>query len=248
MRLENKAAIVTGGARGIGAAIVRQFAQEGASVTIVDCSAPPNLDALMQNCAESGRPPLWIESDIASPEVHEPIVRRTIERFGKLDILVNNAGIQIRESFLEARPETWDRIFGVNLKGSYFLAQRAALAMPHGGKIINIASVHDETPHRNNSIYCLTKAAMKMLTKSLALELSERRIHVNSISPGVIATDINRDVLADEEFRRRLAAQVPLRRIGVPEDIAGAAVYLASAESDYVTGSTLYVDGGLLLQ
>lgn len=248
MRLEGKSAIVTGGARGIGAAIVRQFAREGASMVIVGRSAPSDLDMLIQFCADAGRPPLWIEADISNIDLHEQIVRRTVERFGRLDVLVNNAGIQIRERFLEARVESWDRIFGVNLKGPYFLSQRAAIAMEQGGKIINVASVHDKSPHRNNSIYCLTKAAMKMLTKSLALELAERRIHVNSISPGAIATNINKDVFADEEFRRRLAAEIPLGRIGVPEDIAGAAVYLASAESDYVTGSTFYIDGGLLLR
>jgi glucose 1-dehydrogenase len=241
MRLEGKVAIVTGGAGGIGAAIVRRFAHEGAAVTIVDCSAPESRE-------DHPVKPLWVQVDIADCAGHDQIIRRTVEHFGHLDILVNNAGVQIRESFLEARMESWDRIFGVNLKGPYFLSQRAAVNMGAGGKIINVASVHDKTPHRNNSIYCLTKAAMKMLTKSLALELAEYRINVNSISPGAIATDINRDVLSDEGFRRQLAETIPLGRIGSPDDIAGAAVYLASGESDYVTGSTFYVDGGLLLR
>jgi glucose 1-dehydrogenase len=247
MRLEGKTAIVTGGARGIGCAIVTRFACEGASVVIVDSSAPSNLEELMRNCAESGRPALWIEADIGNPDGHELILQRTLERYGRLDVLVNNAGVQIRESFLDAQVETWDRVLAVNLKGPYFLSQRAAFVMKPGGGIINIASIHDEAPHRGNSIYCLSKAAMKMLTKSLALELAERRIRVNSISPGAIETNINKDVLSNEEFRERLVAEIPLARIGVPEDIAGAAVFLASAESDYVTGSTLYVDGGLLL-
>jgi len=238
MRLEGKVAIVTGGSGGIGAAIVSRFVREGASVTIVDTSEPSNR-------ADAGTP--WIEADIANPDVYGLIVRECLDRYGKLDVLVNNAGIQIREPFLEAKVESWNRIFAVNLKAPYFLAQRAALAMEKGGTIINIASVHDETPHRHNSIYCLTKAAMRMLTKSLALELAERGIRVNSISPGAIATNINRDVLSDEDSRRRLMAQIPLARIGVPEDIAGAAVFLASAESSYVTGATLYIDGGLLL-
>jgi glucose 1-dehydrogenase len=238
VRLAGKVAIITGGARGIGAAIAGRFAREGACVAIVDCLRPD----------DAAPPPLWIEADVADLDTHGPIVCRTVERFGRLDVLVNNAGTQIREGFLDARPESWDRIFGVNLKGPYFLTQHAAQAMEQGGSIINIASIHDEAPHCNNSIYCLTKAAMKMLTKSLALELAERRIRVNSISPGAIETNINRDVLTDERFRRHLAAEIPLGRIGVPEDIAGAAVYLASADSDYVTGSTFYVDGGLLLR
>jgi glucose 1-dehydrogenase len=247
MRLAGKVAIVTGGARGIGRAIVARFACEGASVAIVDCSAPADLDELMRSCAATGRDALWIEADVGNPSAHDLILQGTIERYGRLDVLVNNAGMQIREPFLDARVESWDRVFDVNLKGPYFLSQRAAYAMMPGGGIINVASIHDETPHRGNSIYCLTKAAMKMVTKSLALELAERRIRVNSISPGAIATNINQDVLSNEEIRRRLIAEIPLARIGVPEDIAGAAVFLASGESDYITGSTLYVDGGLLL-
>lgn len=241
MKLQGKVAIVTGGSGGIGAAIVRRFAREGAAVVIADYSVPSFAEKHQVE-------PFWIQADVADCARHEQIVNCAVERFGKLDILVNNAGVQVREEFLKANIESWDRIFGVNLKGPYFLSQRAALKMGRGGRIINIASIHDETPHRNNSIYCLTKAGMKMLTKSLALELADCCINVNSISPGAIATDINRDVLSDEEFRRHLASEIPLGRIGIPDDITGAAVYLASGESDYVTGSTFYVDGGLLLR
>lgn len=248
MRLERKVAIVTGGARGIGAAIVRRFAQEGAAVTIVDCSASAELGGLMQICADCGREALWIKGDIADLEIHERIVGQTLERFGEVHLLVNNAGIQIREPFAQARVESWDRIFGVNLKGPYFLSQLVASRMGQGGRIINIASVHDTRPHRNNSIYCLTKAAMKMLTRSLALELADRQINVNAISPGAIETNINKDVLSSAAFRRQLADSIPLGRIGAPDDVAGAAVYLAAADSEYVTGSTFYVDGGLLLR
>ena len=113
VRLEGKTAIVTGGARGIGCAIVRRFAREGASVAIVDSSAPSNLDELMRSCALANRDALWIEGDVGNPDIHELIVKRTIERYGRLDVLVNNAGIQVREPFLEARVETWDRIFSV---------------------------------------------------------------------------------------------------------------------------------------
>jgi glucose 1-dehydrogenase len=238
MRLDGKVAIVTGGARGIGAAIAGQFVREGAWVTVADrCAA-----------GDSGPRTAFFEADIGNLESHPALIAATVERFGKLDILVNNAGIQIREPFAEASPLSWDRTFAVNLKGPFFLSQHAVRSMSAGGKIINIASVHDETPHRGSSIYSLTKSAMKMLTKCLALELAPLGIDVNSISPGAIATGMNQDALSDPDFRDRLAARIPLGRIGKPEDIAGAAVYLASAESDYMTGTTIYVDGGLLLR
>lgn len=234
MRLAGRVAIVTGGARGIGAAIAAAFEREGASVLIADRLPPP--------CGA------FVEADIGDLSTHQRVISVALDRFGKLDVLVNNAGIQIREPFLEARAESWDQTFAVNLKGPFFLAQQAARAMAEGGKIINIASVHDETPQSGNAVYSLTKAAMKMVTKCLAVELAPRRICVNSISPGAIATEMNRDALDQDDRRTRLAAAIPLGRIGAPEDIAGAAIYLASAESDYVTGATFYVDGGFLLQ
>jgi glucose 1-dehydrogenase len=163
---------------------------------------------------------------------------------------VNNAGIEFHEPFLQASVPTWERTLGVNLRGPYFLSRVAAEVMRRsgGGKIINISSVHDVTPLRDRAIYSISKGGMAMLVKSLALELAEYNIHVNAISPGAILTDMNRESLSDPTRRARLLDQIPLGRIGRAEDIVGAAVYLASPESDYVTGSTLYVDGGLLLR
>ena len=141
-------------------------------------------------------------------------------------------------------------LFRSNVKGAYFLAQRAAkvmIATGGGGKILNISSVHDKTPHRNNSIYTLTKGAMKMMTKALALELAEHKINVNSLAPGAILTGINREVLGDPGHRRKVLDKIPLRRIGDVEDVVGGAILLVSPDADYITGATLYVDGGLLL-
>ncbi len=139
--------------------------------------------------------------------------------------------------------------FNVNLKGAYFLSQAAARAMMTfgGGKILNVSSIHDEVPIRNLSIYSITKGGMKMLTKSLAFELAEHKINVNSLSPGAILTDINREALSDPAYRARVIEKIPWKRIGEVADVVGAAVFLCSAESDYVTGATLYVDGGILL-
>ena len=167
-----------------------------------------------------------------------------------MDILVNNAGIEFHESVLDASAETWQRTIDVNLRGAYFLSCKAASLMSSGskgGSIINISSVHDVEPLRNRAIYSISKGGLMMLTKSLALELAVHNIRVNAISPGAILTDMNRARLSNSAKRDRLLARIPLQRIGEPEEIGGAAVFLASAESSYVTGTTIYVDGGLLL-
>jgi len=249
MRLAGKAAIVTGAGRGIGRAIALGYAREGASVAVnYSRSRDAAEDAVREIRAADGRA-IAVQADVANLDDHERLIDETRAAFGRLDILVNNAGIEINEPVLESKRETWDRTLDVNLKGSYFLAVGAARVMAGsgGGKIVNISSVHDVEPLRNRAIYSITKSGLLMLVKSLALELAEYGIYVNGISPGAILTDMNRAHLTDPPRRERLLASIPLKRIGDPEDVVGAAVFLASAESDYITGTTIYVDGGLLL-
>lgn len=238
MRLAKKVAMVTGAASGIGRAIALAFLKEGAAVAAIDLT-DAQYGQSENNFAQKG--------DISDPAVRDHFLEATLERFGTVDILVNNAGMEIKAPFLEATMEAWDSILNVNLKAPYFLAQQTAKTMMPGGRIINIASVHDERPHVGNSIYSISKAGMKMLTKALARELAGRGILVNAISPGAIETGINRDVLGNQEARRAVESRIPLGRVGCAEDIANAAVYLASRDSEYVTGATIYVDGGLLL-
>ncbi len=163
---------------------------------------------------------------------------------------MNNAGIEFNEPVLDPTETTWDQTIGVNLKGAYFLSCKAAAIMARagGGKVIAVSSVHDVQPLRNRAIYFISKGGMMMLVKSLALELAEHNIHVNAISPGAILTDMNRAHLTEPARRQRMIDKIPVKRIGVPEDLIGVAVFLASSESDYVTGATIYVDGGLILQ
>jgi len=249
MRLAGKAAIVTGAGRGIGRAIALGYAREGASVAVnYSRSRDAAEDAVREIRAAGGRA-IAVQADVANLDDHERLIDETRAAFGRLDILVNNAGIEINEPVLESKRETWDRTLDVNLKGAYFLAVGAARVMAGsgGGKIVNISSVHDVEPLRNRAIYSITKSGLLMLVKSLALELAEYGIYVNGISPGAILTDMNRAHLTDPPRRERLLANIPLKRIGDPEDVVGAAVFLASAESDYITGTTIYVDGGLLL-
>jgi glucose 1-dehydrogenase len=241
VRLKDRVAIVTGGGRGIGQAISVGLAREGAAVVVNYSRSAKLAEEVAERIHLSGGRAVAIRADVKELGEHDRLVSAAIERFGSLNILVNNAGIEILEPFLEAR--------AVNLKGAYFLSRKAAEAMIRsgGGKIINISSVHDVEPLRNRAIYSMSKGGMTMMTRSLALELAEHKINVNSISPGAILTDMNRKSLSEPGRLERLLGKIPLRRIGEIGDIAGAAVFLASAESDYVTGSTIYVDGGLLL-
>lgn len=249
MRLAGKTAIVTGAARGIGKAIAAGFAREGAGVIVTDILGEL-AEATASKITQAGGSALAVTADLADLSTHESLVKAACDRFGRLDILVNNAAVEPRAPFLEATVEEWERTINVNLRAPYFLSQRAAHAMlkTGGGRIINIASIHDEQPLRTISIYTITKGGLRMLTRSLALELAEHNINVNAVAPGAILTDLNRGVLEDPAYYAKVTAKIPNGRIGAPSDVVGAVVFLASDEADYVTGATLYVDGGLRLQ
>lgn len=250
MRLKNRVAIVTGSGRGIGAALAEGFAREGAAVVVNYSASEEAAGHVVRRIQEAGGRAVSHRADIGDLATHAGLIGKALSAFGALDILVNNAAIDRRAPFLKATPQHWDEVFAVDLKGPYFLAQSAARSMveaERGGAILNIASVHDVQAHRNNSLYTLAKGGMKMMTKCLALELAEYGIRVNSLSPGAIATDINRKVLSDEAFRKTVIGKIPLGRIGSVEEMVGAAVLLVSDEGSYITGSTLYADGGLLL-
>jgi glucose 1-dehydrogenase len=249
MRLPNKTAIVTGAARGIGKAIAQGFAHEGASVIVADILGEQAEQTAVEIRAAGGNARA-VTVDLADLNTHETLVNTACERFGRLDILVNNAAIEPRALFLDATLEDWEQTINVNLRAPYFLSQRAAHAMlkTGGGKIINLASTHEIRPLRNISIYSISKGGLMMLTKALALELAEHRINVNAIAPGAILTELNRAVLADETYHAKVTAKIPQGRIGATIEVTGAAIFLASDEADYVTGTTIYVDGGLLLQ
>ncbi len=249
MRLKDRVAIVTGASRGIGQAIALGLAREGAAVVVNNSRADGSAaDVARRICASGGRA-LAVPADIRDLQEQDRLVSSAVEQFGRLDVLVNNAGVEFREPFLQTRPETWDQTVAVNLKAPYFLSQKAAAIMMRsgGGKILNISSVHDHHPLRDRSAYAISKGGLAMLTKSLAFELAEHGITVNAISPGAIRTDMNRESLSVPENLSRCMEKIALKRLGEVGDIVGAAVFLASSESDYVTGATLYVDGGMLL-
>jgi glucose 1-dehydrogenase len=247
MQLEGKVALVTGAATGIGEAIARAYGAAGARVTI---DYLHRREQANQICQEIGTgKAIAVQADVSKlPDINR-LMQRAIETFGRLDILVNNAGIEEPTPFLEITEEQWDRQLAVDLKGPFFMAQAAARQMvkQRKGKIINISSVHEDQPMPGNAPYCAAKGGLRMLTRTLADELAPYQINVVAIGPGAIATPINQKTLSDPQKVQTLLSNIPLGRIGKAEDVAGLAAWLASDASDYVTGTTFFIDGGLMV-
>jgi len=251
MKLKDQVAIVTGAGKGIGVALAKGLAREGAAVVVNYSRSAAEAENVADDIIKAGGRASTVQADVSDLSQHDRLISAALNNFGRLDILINNAGIEYRESFLTTTEEQFDHTLGVNLKGVYFLSQKAAQVMVDagkGGKIINISSCHDTAPLNMRSAYGVSKGGLKMLTRSLALELATHKINVNAVSPGAILTEMNRESLSKPDVRARLLARIPWDRLGEVEDCVGAVVFLASAESDYVTGATLYVDGGLLLR
>jgi glucose 1-dehydrogenase len=247
-RLEGRVALVTGSSRGIGRGIALRFAREGAVVALhYNRSAKGAEEALAEIRALGGSAEAF-KADVSSVSAVEALVAAAAARFGALDVLVNNAGVEKRVPFLDVTESDWDAVVDVNLKGAFFAAQAFAKhlrAAKRPGKIINVSSVHEDLPFPNFAPYCASKGGLRMLTRTLAVELRGTGITVNGIAPGAIATPMNRSLLEDRAKRDALLAQIPLGRIGEPEDVAAIAAFLASSDADYVTGASLFVDGGL---
>ncbi len=250
MALQNKVAIVTGGSLGIGAAIVRRLARDGASVTLDYHSHSGAAEAVAQDVESHGGKVLVVQADVSSVSSMQNLVAETVKAFGRLDILVNDAGIEEPTPFVEVAEDSFDRQIAVDLKGPYFATQAAArqmIAQGDGGCIINISSVHEDLPMVGNAVYCAAKGGLRMLTRTLATELAKHRIRIINVGPGAVATPINKATLDDPQKRAALLSEVPLNRIGQPEDVANAVAWLASDEASYVTGTTLFIDGGLMV-
>jgi len=178
----------------------------------------------------------------------EQTVTQAVQQFGRLDIAVSNAGIEIKKPFLEVPDDEWNKVIAVNLTGSFLVSQISARQMVkqgQGGRLIFISSVHEDIPFPQYTAYCASKGGIRMLMRNLCLELAPHKITANNIAPGAIATPINQAVLKDQQETQNALEEIPLRRFGKPEEVASVAVFLASAEADYVTGSTYYIDGGM---
>lgn len=248
MKLRDKVAIVTGSTSGIGRAIVILFAQEGAKVMVTGRS-PERLDEVVKTIKTSRGECIGISADLTKLTEIKKVVGNTIKEFGKLDILVNCAGVYELANFLEVSEGFYDRTMNINLKSVFFMCQRAAKEMikQGKGKIINFSSIGGgKIGLATGSVYCTSKGGVVSLTQTLAVELAPYHINVNAISPGNIRTPMNEHLLAEPDYLKVMLDMTPWGRIGETQDITFAALYLASEESDYVTGIQLVIDGGIV--
>jgi glucose 1-dehydrogenase len=248
MRLQNKVAIVTGASSGIGRTIALAFAGEGAAVTVDYVGNQDEAEAVVAQIEDSGGKALAVRADITTREDVEGLVRETVEQLGRLDVMVNNAGIENRMPFLETPLEVWNKIIAVNLTGPWLGCQVAAKRMAEQGepgRIINISSIHEERSMPTNAPYCAAKGGLRMLTRTIAVELAPYGITVNNIAPGAVETPINVNLKESPDQMEKLLSEIPLGRMGQPEEVAELALYLASDASAYVTASTFFIDGGL---
>ena len=249
MRLEGKVALITGAARGQGAAEARLFAQEGAKVIVADVSDPEGI-AVAAEIAEAGGDAIYVHLDVTDESEWEAAVQSAITSFGKLDILVNNAGIWRRGHVMETSSEQWDDIMDVNAKG-VFLGTKSAIPEMRkagGGSIVNISSTAGLVGSKTSSAYSASKGAVRIFSKSTAIQYAPEGIRANSIHPGPIDTDMGDQVWPDSTSREASISRTALSRIGTAQDIAYGALYLASDESSFVTGSELVIDGGVTAQ
>ncbi|MBV9392069.1 MAG: glucose 1-dehydrogenase [Verrucomicrobia bacterium] len=248
MKLSGKKALVTGSSQGIGETIAMRLAQEGADVIINYHSHPETGDAAAEEIRKLGRRSVAIQADLSKTQGVEDLVKKSVEQFGGLDILVNNAGVEKHASFWEMSEADYDLVLDTNLKGAFFAAQefvRHRMQVKQPGKIINISSVHEELPFPHFTSYCASKGAMKMMMRNIAIELAPFGITVNNIAPGAIETPINKALMNNPDKLKALLENIPLGRLGTTNDVAGVAAFLASADADYITGTTIFVDGGL---
>ncbi len=250
MRLQNKVAFISGGARGMGAAEAKLFAQEGAKVVIGDVLDDEGRKTESE-INETGGECLFVRLDVASEESWAQAIATTVSRFGKLDVLVNNAGVILVGVLEDTTSEDWDWIMGVNAKGT-FLGTKAAIPEMRkvgGGSIVNISSISGITgQNRVQPVYNASKGAIRIFTKSAAIQYAKEGIRVNSVHPGVIDTPMAAYSLSDPELRRAVEGLTPLGRAAQPEEVAYGVLYLASDESSFVTGSELVIDGGYTAQ
>ena len=245
MRLEGKIAVVTGAARGIGAACARRFAAEGAAVVIADILEEKG-EATAQAIRDDGGSAAFIPCDTGDAAQARALIERTVARHGRIDVLVNNAGIFTIADFLDVTEEEFDRVLRTNLKGYFLVGQAAAreMAAAGSGSIVNMSSVNGVMAIETIAAYVVSKGGVNQLTSVMALALAPKGVRVNAIGPGTILTELSGSLLTDEAARRRVLSRTPMGRVGQPEEIAGIAVFLASDDSSYVTGQVIYADGG----
>lgn len=255
-----RVAVITGSSKGIGKAIALEFASKGYNVVLNardERELSGAVNDIRKSLAGDKEQVTYLAGDISQENVCTSLIDHTIKTFGRIDVLVNNAGIGgAQKQINELTTAEWDYVIDVNLKGAFLCTREALKRMTYDSKtnstrsgysIINISSVHESIPQPQSAPYSASKGGMEMLTKTVALEVADKGIRVNGIAPGAIATDMNRDILEDEQKKKAEEMRIPMHRIGGPEEIAKIAFFLASDDASYMTGTTVYVDGGLTL-
>src|SRR3974390_2466588 len=249
MTLNGKVAIVTGGNSGIGKAIVVALAQQGANVAIDFVSNPDATEELERQIAALGDKAIGVDADVSKVEDLQRLVDETVKAFGRLDVMVKKAGVETRPSVLDTTEKQYEFVLNVNLKSAFFGTQLAAKQMitqGGGGRIINVTSVHEDWPMPGNTPYCLSKGGMRMLTRTAGVELAPHGITVTGVGPGAVDTPINKQTEADPRKLAKLDGAIPLGRMADPAEIGNVVAFLASAESSYVTATTIFADGGIM--
>jgi glucose 1-dehydrogenase len=249
--LEGKVAIVTGAATGIGREIAFHFARNGAAVAVDYVDKPDKANVVVADIEKSGGRAIAVQADVSKPDQVQNLFAKTVETYGRVDILVNNAGIEKEVPFWEVPFELWSNVIAVDLTGPFLCAQAAAkqmISQGDGGRIINISSVHEDMPMPTNLPYCAAKGGLRMLMRTAAVELAPHKVTVNNIGPGAIDTPLDKPTKDDPKKMKTLLGEIPLNRMGQPEEVAELALFLASKAAAYITGSTYFIDGGMLRQ
>ncbi len=249
-RLSGKTALITGSDSGIGRATAVQFAKEGADVVVHYLDDADGANQTRQTVEAEGRRAIVVQADVSDEQQVAAMFDRAEQAFGALDVLVNNAGVDASGTHIaELSTEVWDRAIRVNLYGYFFCCRRFAqirIAAGGGGKVINVSSVHEDVPNAGGADYDCSKGAIRMLTRTLSLELAPQRTNVNGLAPGMVLTPFNQPAIDDPELLHEQVQSIPWKRAAEPAEIARLAVFLASADADYVTGATYVMDGGLM--
>jgi glucose 1-dehydrogenase len=249
--LQGKVVIVTGASSGIGEAIAIEAGARGAAVVVNYHSEEDAANAVVGRIKQAGGQAVACRANVADQGDVNAMVQQAVAQFGHLDVLVNNAGVEKATPFLDKSLDEWNLIIGVDLTGPFLCSQAAAREMVkegHGGTIINISSVHEDLPFPGYADYCAAKGGLRMFCRNVALELAPHHINMVNVGPGAIATPINTATLQDPEKKEALLREIPLGRIGQPQEVAQLVAYLASDAASYITGTTIFIDGGLMHQ
>jgi glucose 1-dehydrogenase len=248
--LSGRSALVTGASKGIGAATAKRLADDGAAVVVNYAGSAEEAEQIAAEICDGSGEAVAIQADVSLEDDVRELFARARQEVGRLDVLINNAGVEKACALQDMSLEDWQRVIDVNLTGAFLCCREFARGLIEDGSsgvIVNVSSVHEVIPWRNFSHYCASKSGLKLFGQSIAYELAPHGIRVVGIAPGAVATPINAEMLEDPEERRKVEAEIPWGRIGSSEEVAAAIAWLVGSEADYVVGSTLFLDGGMLL-